>query len=253
MPVSLDYYAILGIFRDASKEEIKRAYLEAAQRLHPDKNEAPGETELFLDIQQAYEVLSDSERRIKYDASLPTKEEVLPPVVDRVLYSRQSLVHINETQLMYALLEWKPRESEGEVSSPPQIEREEGQGDDLAREGLGRRHADFRAGMKIHSEVGFPGDGGAHRVHDAHGRGAATFGLPECGKGVRSFPGLAYGHNQRRLVHQGTLVSKLGGVFHLHRNPGKLLQHVLPQECRMPGGSTSRDDDPLDAKEFQIR
>ena len=49
----VDYYAILGVLRDASLEEIKRAYFEAAQRLHPDKNKAPGETELFLDIQQA--------------------------------------------------------------------------------------------------------------------------------------------------------------------------------------------------------
>ena len=37
---SPDYYAILGVFRDASQEEIKRSYFEAAQRLHPDKNVA---------------------------------------------------------------------------------------------------------------------------------------------------------------------------------------------------------------------
>ena len=48
-----DYYALLGLMRDASQEEIKRAYLEAAQKFHPDKNTAAGETEIFLGVQQA--------------------------------------------------------------------------------------------------------------------------------------------------------------------------------------------------------
>ena len=39
------------------QEDIKRAYFEAAQKLHPDKNTAAGETEFFLDVQHAYEVL----------------------------------------------------------------------------------------------------------------------------------------------------------------------------------------------------
>ncbi len=114
-----DYYALLGIFRDATKEEIKRAYFDAAQRLHPDKNEAPGETEIFLDIQQAYDILSNSEKRADYDSSLMPEDEVPSSIVQRVFYSRQSLVRLNETQLIYALLEWKPRQNKDEVISPP--------------------------------------------------------------------------------------------------------------------------------------
>ncbi len=114
-----DYYALLGIFRDATKEEIKRAYFDAAQRLHPDKNEAPGETEIFLDIQQAYDILSNSEKRADYDSSLMPEDEVSSSIVQRVFYSRQSLVRLNETQLIYALLEWKPRQNKDEVISPP--------------------------------------------------------------------------------------------------------------------------------------
>ena len=116
-----DYYETLGVFRDATQEEIKKAYLDLARRLHPDKNQAPGETELFLDVQQAYEVLSDPARRAEYDATLPEEEsEKNSPIVHRVLYSRNSLVRNNEPQIIYALAEWKPRQTEDDQpSSPP--------------------------------------------------------------------------------------------------------------------------------------
>jgi DnaJ-class molecular chaperone len=79
-----DYYEILGVLRDASQEEIKRAYFEAAHRLHPDKNKAPGETEIFLGIQKAYEVLSNSKRRAQYNATLPSvQHESNPSCVTR--------------------------------------------------------------------------------------------------------------------------------------------------------------------------
>jgi Ca-activated chloride channel family protein len=120
MPVNKpDYYAILGVFRDASQEDIKRAYFESAQRLHPDKNEAPGETELFLDVQQAYEVLSNPRRRNLYDATLPPEIKDNSVVNCEVIYSRPNLVKINEPQLIYALLEISPREGTKKISSPP--------------------------------------------------------------------------------------------------------------------------------------
>jgi len=57
-----DYYAILGISRNASPEEIRQAYFDAARRLHPDKNVAPGETELFIEVQEAYETLANPKK-----------------------------------------------------------------------------------------------------------------------------------------------------------------------------------------------
>src|SRR5512147_1850513 len=95
-----DHYALLGVARDASQEEIKRAYFEAAQKLHPDKNTAAGETELFLGVQQAYEVLSNSERRKQYDATLPPEEKLNLPYLYKILYSRPNLVHLNEAQML---------------------------------------------------------------------------------------------------------------------------------------------------------
>lgn len=62
-----DYYADLGVARDASAEDIKRAYRRAARRLHPDVNPGPDAEEQFKKVSQAYDVLSDPEKRRNYD------------------------------------------------------------------------------------------------------------------------------------------------------------------------------------------
>lgn len=116
----LDYYAVLGVFRDATQEEIKHAYLTSAQRLHPDKNTVAGETELFLDAQQAYETLSNPTRRKQYDATLPPVEDVNKLIKHEIFYSRPSLIKMGEDQLLYVLLEIEPREKKHEnLPAPP--------------------------------------------------------------------------------------------------------------------------------------
>lgn len=116
-----DHYATLGVLRDATQEEIKRAYLEAAQRLHPDKNVAAGETELFLGIQQAYEILSNPKRRAQYDATLPPEVQIDNKFIrHQVYFSRPSLVQIKEDQLLYILLEIEPSAKQsGSLPAPP--------------------------------------------------------------------------------------------------------------------------------------
>ncbi|KAJ8266141.1 hypothetical protein GJAV_G00126380 [Gymnothorax javanicus] len=62
-----DFYEILGVPKDASDEDLKKAYRKLALRFHPDKNCAPGATEAFKAIGNAYAVLSNPEKRRQYD------------------------------------------------------------------------------------------------------------------------------------------------------------------------------------------
>src|SRR4029077_21007235 len=62
-----DYYEVLGVARTASDDDIKKAYRRLALQYHPDRNQAPEATERFKEATEAYQVLSDAERRSMYD------------------------------------------------------------------------------------------------------------------------------------------------------------------------------------------
>jgi len=67
MPVKRDYYEVLGVDRNATDERIKKAFRELAFKYHPDRNHDDGAEGKFKEINEAYEVLSDPERRAAYD------------------------------------------------------------------------------------------------------------------------------------------------------------------------------------------
>ena len=62
-----DYYAVMGIDRDASQDEIKRAYRKLARKYHPDVSKEPDAEARFKEVGEAYEVLKDPEKRAAYD------------------------------------------------------------------------------------------------------------------------------------------------------------------------------------------
>ena len=67
MPDKKDYYEVLGVDRDADQRTIKRAFLKKARQVHPDVSDDPQAEEKFKELNEAYSVLSDEQKRANYD------------------------------------------------------------------------------------------------------------------------------------------------------------------------------------------
>ncbi len=113
-------YERLGLPRDASPEEIQKAYRDIARRLHPDLHIKPGVTDRFMSVQEAYEILSDPTRKPEYDNSLPSIVKQPYPVTISTSYSRRTLTHSFEPQLIYALVDLNIR-NEAISENRPQL------------------------------------------------------------------------------------------------------------------------------------
>lgn len=103
----LNFYDLLRLPRDATQEEIRRAYRQLVLRLHPDTNVKKGDTELFIDIQQAYEQLSDPHRRANYDRQLSPETDIDSPLSLKITHSQPVIARLPEPQLIYSLLEFR--------------------------------------------------------------------------------------------------------------------------------------------------
>src|SRR5260221_13431843 len=85
-----DYYKIIGVPRGAGADDIKKAFRKLARKYHPDVNHGDKKAEeKFKEINEAYEVLSDSDKRRKYDTLCPNWQElfVFQPGAGRRNYS----------------------------------------------------------------------------------------------------------------------------------------------------------------------
>ena len=88
-----DYYAVLGVKRDAKEAEIKAAYRKLAHKYHPDVSKEPGAEQKFKDVAEAYQTLKDPEKRAAYDQLGQQRpgEEFRPPPDWQQRYGEQGL------------------------------------------------------------------------------------------------------------------------------------------------------------------
>jgi Ca-activated chloride channel homolog len=119
MPREENHYTLLGLTRYATQEEIRTAYFDAARRLHPDTNPDPAAFEMFLQVQNAYTVLSNVENKRQYDDNLPDDAAVTPPVSFNVQFSRNSMPRLEESQLVYALVDLTSVPDPSATNTPP--------------------------------------------------------------------------------------------------------------------------------------
>lgn len=104
MPDKTDFYDRLNIGTGASDEAIKKAYRLAVRKTHPDVNRNEGATQLFLDIQEAYKILSDPDRKGAYDDG--REPHGTPPAVHTAIeFSQDTLIRLDEPQIVYSMID----------------------------------------------------------------------------------------------------------------------------------------------------
>jgi Ca-activated chloride channel family protein len=109
MDASQDYYAVLGLNPDATPDDIKKVYRQLVRQYHPDAQQAAGTSMLFREVQAAYEVLSDPERRAAYDRLRAESGQSPESVFQlRLQFSRTPLLVIPEEQILYVLATLQP-------------------------------------------------------------------------------------------------------------------------------------------------
>jgi Ca-activated chloride channel family protein len=99
-----NFYARLGIPQTATQDEIRAAYHQAARKFHPDHNKDRNAAEVFIQIQEAFDTLSDPLKRGKYNEELPKDLTTPKDILINAIYSRLTLTAMDRPQLLYVLL-----------------------------------------------------------------------------------------------------------------------------------------------------
>ncbi len=118
MPDKTDFYNRLNIDTDASEDAIKKAYRLAVRKTHPDVNRNEGATQLFLNIQEAYKILSDPNKKGAYDSGREPHQAV-PTVHTAFEYSQETLSSVDEPQIIYSLVDVVSTQAEKETTDLP--------------------------------------------------------------------------------------------------------------------------------------
>lgn len=100
----MEFYNLLNLPFDATPDEIRAAYFNAARKFHPDATNGSADGKVFIGFQNAYEVLSDPKKRKAYDLTIPKKAKEKSPVTIEAIYSRKSLLQTDTPQLLYVVL-----------------------------------------------------------------------------------------------------------------------------------------------------
>jgi Ca-activated chloride channel family protein len=104
MPDKTDFYRRLNIDTGASEDAIKKAYRLAARKAHPDVNKNKGATELFLDIQEAYKILSNPNMKGAYDDGREP-DDAGSSIHTTMEYSQSALFRLEEPQVIYTMVD----------------------------------------------------------------------------------------------------------------------------------------------------
>ena len=132
-------------------------------------------------------------------------------------------------------------------TQPQQIQR-----DELRREGFGRRHADFRSGVRVDRAVGFAGRHAADHVADGDAGRALALRFAQRGERVGGLARLRDDDRQRVGRDDGIPVAVFGSVIDLDRHLRELLDEIFPDQPRVPRRAARQDRDPLDGAQLRF-
>jgi Ca-activated chloride channel family protein len=119
MKMGENYYTILGVDSTSTPEQIRKAYIDLARKYHPDATSKSPNPDLFILIQKAYEVLSNTQTRVEYDKTLFQQVSSKPPIDIKWIFSQKEIQRLQEPQVIYGRLDIKYSGDLEKFKSPP--------------------------------------------------------------------------------------------------------------------------------------